>query len=100
MIGRDELAESARYQDALSEEHGWEEFCKVVGVEPMGLHYIAQQRALRMAMLLDGQDPRLLSRTEKTAVTLSDRATDMMPNLAALAMDGIVIGLHAARKSR
>jgi|SRR4051794_23880089 hypothetical protein len=98
MIGVDELAESARYQDALAEEHEFEDHCKLLGVDQEAIEYVAHQRALRCAMLLDGQDPRALSRTEKTPIDLSPAAQQMMPTLAALSLDGIAIGLDAARK--
>lgn len=100
MIGRDELAESARYQDALAEEHKWLDYCKLVNVDPEGLEYVAHQRALRAVMLIDGQDPSKRSRTEKTTVDLSPQAESLLLPLTALAMDGIAIGLDAARKAR
>ena len=98
MIGRDELAESARYMDALSEEHGFEKWAELQHINPEGLMYVAQQRALRAALLMDGQDPRLLSRTEKTKVTLSPVIRDLLPALSALAMDGMGIGISAGRQ--
>lgn len=98
MIGQDELSESARYMDALSEEHGFEKWAELNSIEPQGLTYVAEQRALRAAMLLDGQDPRLLSRTEVTTIKLSERIRDLMPALTAMAMDGMGIGIHAGRQ--
>jgi hypothetical protein len=98
MIGVDELAESARYQDALSEEHEFEDYCKLIGVDVEGLQYIANQRALRVAMMIDGIDPRTMSRTEKTPINLSPEAQRLMSHLTALSMDGIAIGLDAGRK--
>ena len=98
MIGVDELAESARYQDALSEEHEFEDYCRLISVDPEGLQYIANQRALRVAMMLDGIDTRTMSRTEKTPINLSPRAQELMTHLTALSMDGIAIGLDAGRK--
>jgi len=98
MIGKDELAESARYMDALSEEHGFEMWADLSNLDPDGLMYVAEQRALRAAMLIDGQDPTLLSRTEKTTITLSPEVQKLMPHLAGLSMDGIGIGLHAGRQ--
>ena len=97
MIGMEELAESSRYMDAISEERGFDGWCNSMNIDSEALMYVAEQRALRAAMLLDGQDPTLLSRTEKTAITLSERVRDLMPTLTALAMDGIGIGLHANR---
>ena len=52
--------------------------------------YVAGQRALRAAMILDGQDPNV---RVKTVVQLSPQVEKLLPTLAALAMDGISIGL-------
>jgi hypothetical protein len=98
MIGLDELAESARYMDALSEEHGFEKWADLSNLDAEGLIYVAEQRALRAAMLMDGQNPTLLSRTEKTTITLSPEVQNLMPHLTSLAMDGIGIGVHAGRQ--
>jgi hypothetical protein len=98
MISAEDLAFSARYQDAISDEHGHEKVFELGNVDADGLQYIAQQRALRVAMLLDGMNPRELSRTEKTEITLSEMAQHLMPSLTALAMDSIMIGVHAARR--
>lgn len=100
MIGQDELSESARYMDALSEEHGLESWASINNIDTEGLHYVAAQRALRVAMLMDGQNPMLLSRTEKTQITLSKQVEVLLPHLTALAMDGLGIGIHAGRQSR
>jgi len=98
VIGKDELAESARYLDALSDEHELDSVAHMLSLDPEGLMYVAEQRALRAAMLLDGNDPRKLDRTQKTQVTLSEEASSMMPLLTSLMMDGVCIGIHAARK--
>lgn len=98
MIGQDELSESARYMDALSEEHSFMDVSMMVNIDPESLIYVAEQRALRTAMLMDKQDPTLLSRTEVTTVTLSPEVKKLMPALTSLAMDGMVIGAHAARQ--
>jgi hypothetical protein len=99
MITLDNLSESARYMDALSEEHGFEGWARLADVDPEALSYVAGQRALRAAMIMDGQDPSKLSRTEKTTVNLSPHIREMLPTLTALSMDGLGIGLDAGRKA-
>src|SRR4051812_1258651 len=99
MIGQDQLAESARYMDAMAEEHGFVKWAELSNIDAKAMLYVAEQRALRAAMMMDGQDPRLLSRTEKTNVVLSDRAQELMPHLTGMAMDGMGIGVHAGRLS-
>ena len=98
MIGRDELAESARYTDALSEEHGFDTLAELQQIDGQGLMYVAQQRALRAAMLMDGQDPGKMSRTKKTKIVLPPMIRELLPALTALAMDGLWIGIHAGRQ--
>ena len=98
MIGQEELSESARYLDALSEEHSYTDLARMMDIDPEGLIYVAEQRALRAAMLMDSQDPTLLSRTEVTSVKLSLWVQKLMPTLTSLAMDGINIGIHSARQ--
>ena len=99
MIGFDELAESSRYMDALSEEQGYDAVVSLNGIDSEGLLYVAQQRALRAAMLMDGQDPSKLSRTVKTNVTLTKQIELMLPSLTALALDNLIIGVHAGRRA-
>ena len=99
MISVNELAEAARYMDAMAEEHGFTEWTKLSGIDADALQYVANQRALRVAMMMDGQDPSKLSRTVKTTVSLSPRIQKLMPHLTVLAMDGIGIGLDVGRKS-
>lgn len=99
-IGRDELAEASRYLDAMSEEHPVPFIVERYGVDIDGLVYVAQQRALRAAMVLDGQDPRLLSRTELSSVKLSPEAEALMPTLAAVVLDAIMVGLTVEQRRR
>lgn len=99
MIDVTALSESARYLDALSEEHDSDSWPYLFNVDQESLHYVAEQRALRCAMMMDGMDPTLLSRTEKTPVQLSEEAIALMPHLTALSMDGIAIGIHAGRQN-
>ena len=97
MITRDALLEAARYSDARSEEHGIDEWAAQNDIDLEGLMYVAQQRALRSAMIMDGMDPTLLSRTEPTEITLSDEAAAAMKYLAAVCMDGIAIGIAVSK---
>ena len=92
-ITKSELAEAARNTDALTEEYGLQETLRRRGIDLAGVMYIAEQRALRAAMLFDGQDPTELSRTETTQVQLSPRAQEVMAILQAVALDGVAIGI-------
>lgn len=93
MITSDALLEAARYSDARTEEHGLEQVIEQAGIDSEALAYVANQRALRAAMILDGQDPRKLSQTEDSSVTLGPEAAKMMSYLGAMFMDGVVVGI-------
>ena len=75
MITKSELADAARYTDALTEEYGLQETMRRQGIDLAGVMYIAEERALRAAMIFDSQDPTELSRTETTQVQLSPTGT-------------------------
>ena len=92
-ITKSELAEAARYSDALTAEYGLQETLRRRGIDLAGVMYIAEQRALRAAMIFDGQDPTELSRTETTQVQLSPRAEEVLAVLQAVALDGVAIGI-------
>ena len=93
MIGKTAFAEAARDADALTEEYGLQETLRRRVIDLAGVMSIAQQRALRAAMIFDGQDPTELSRTETTQVQLSPRAQEVMAILHAVALDGVAIGI-------
>jgi len=93
MIDKAALAEAARNTDAYVEEYGIEQWMRSRDLDPGAVSYVINQRALRAAMIIDGQDPSLLSRTEKTDIQLSERARELMPMLQAVVLDGIAIGM-------
>lgn len=96
MIGRDELYEAARYLDAQSDEGlTLPEITKGLDVEQDGLDATAEQRANRLAMLLDGQDPRKLSKTEVTHVKISADIARLIPLFMSIWLDGCSVGLRA-----
>lgn len=102
MIDRRTIMEAARYTDATLGEHGddIERFVVAEEVELAGLVYAAEQRAVRMAMILDGKDPRRMSQTHFTRVLLSPRAQAMIPTLAATWMDAFMAGRRATQIER
>ena len=97
MIDKEQLAEAARNMDALASEHSLEYVCEKQDVDPEALYWAANQRALRIAMIMDGQDPAKI--TQKQDVHLSEQAELLLPSLIQLSMDGIIIGLAARQYS-
>ncbi len=99
MIGKDQIAAACRHIDAISEEQqDFRAYMAERGVDAEGLTYIALQRALRAAMILNGQDPTKLSRTEFTPVSLPRELEAILPNLAALFIDGFAVRMQVDKE--
>jgi hypothetical protein len=99
MIGKDEIAEAARYADARAEELGLPGWCEANGVDLTGLLYVADQRALRAAMVMEGQNPQSLSPTEFSVVKLKPSTKALIPFLTSVILDGFAIGLTAKEQT-
>jgi hypothetical protein len=101
MIDRKSLLEAARYADARHEELGLEGWATQENIDYEALIYVGRQRGLRVALLLSGHDPRVLSQTEPTDVSdlLTPEAEELMSYFAAATMDGIAIGIKARNLS-
>lgn len=61
-----------------------------LGIEPMGATYVAEARALRMALLASGADLRL-----GEAPRLQKRQRDLIPVYAGIWTDGLAAGIRA-----
>ncbi|MFL5861148.1 MAG: hypothetical protein ACJ780_10245 [Solirubrobacteraceae bacterium] len=93
MIGKDQIAEACRYLDALSEEgHEFEDLLRERGIDPEGLFYVANQRAIRAAMIATGGDPRTLPRDRMSTVNLSPEAKALLMPLTLAWLDAFVAG--------
>jgi hypothetical protein len=95
MLGKDEIAEAVRYADARAEELGLPALCEAEDIDLDGLSYVAEQRGLRAAMMLDGQDPGKLSRSQATVVQLPPHIQKLVPFLATVWMDAFFAGRSA-----
>lgn len=93
-LTRDQLTAAVRANDAEVEapDGSLESWCDAHDVSVEDLAYVANQRALRAAMIIDGQDPRTLSRTEFTSVGLSVEAQELLLPLGATWLDGFAAG--------
>ena len=93
MIDYHEIGSTCSRMDTIAEERGLENVLRDMHVELRGLFDAAEQRAIRIAMILDGQDPRPLGRRQgKTNVNLSPRAREMLKYLQLAFVDGFVAG--------
>lgn len=99
MINRLNMMEAARYNDAQLAELGDDlhEWGKVNGIDLVGLAYVAEQRAIRMAMVDEGRDPTRLSQTHYSTVTLSAASQARIVTFASCWFDGFAAGVRAAR---
>ena len=93
MIDYREIASTCSRMDTLAEERGLEIVLRDEHIELRGLFEAAEQRAIRIAMIMDGEDPRPFGRMKgKQPVHLSPRARAMMRYLQMAFVDGFVAG--------
>lgn len=92
MIGRDEIAEAARYADARMTELGLPAWMVAYDLDQDGLMYVASQRALRAAMMWEGRDPRELDPSRLSLVRLGAQGERLMPLATANWLDGFAAG--------
>lgn len=89
-IDRDRILTAVRNADRETEIHGLQHWMQSHNVSISGLIYVANQRALRGAMVIDGQDP--TNRTT-TVVDLPPEIEAQLPTIAATWIDGFAAGL-------
>ena len=93
-ITKIELATASREADNTVERVGLENWLELHQVDFAGLHYVADQRALRAAaLLIDGMVPEQLKRGGFQVIHLSPKALSLMPVLLACVVDGFALGL-------
>ena len=89
--------QAARYGDAEAEEHGLPETCRKHGIDVDVLAHVAEQRAMRVALMASGRlDPQAMDGRRPTAIALSpdERRLQMLVLMPAY-MDGLYIGWRA-----
>lgn len=94
----DPLLLAARYNDAEAEEGGFEATCEKFGLNPKTVMYLAEQRALRHAMVVTGQGGQLkeMHRTGRATPFRPSQAQQQIMDLVLPAyVDAIVIGWRA-----
>lgn len=93
------LLMAARYNDAEAEDHPLHKVIEKHGLDAAAYMHIAEQRAIRAVMMMSGQDPTKMSRSEVTAIEFSDEQKALLPSLTSVYMDGIFIGWRANQLS-
>lgn len=92
------LIAASRYADAQAEELGLMGAIESNKIDAQTLLYAAQQRALRMVLLVSRGEQALvsLSQTEKTGIELKPFEQSMMEQFTITYLDGMFIGWKAA----
>jgi hypothetical protein len=94
---REALARAAREADSAVEHSGLVDWITTHRMDVADLHYVAEQRAMRAAMLLvDGATQEELKRNSVAGfrrVTLTPTAAMLLPILTACVLDGFAMGL-------
>lgn len=92
------LTEAARYSDAQCEEQGIEATVASSGLDLEAIVYVAQQRALRLTVLLNRGEQalkKLSSNSRFEVVSLSPTEEAMMESFTLGYLDGMFIGWTA-----
>jgi hypothetical protein len=89
----EEIASSARYLDSQTETRGGDEVLKELGIDWDSLRYVANQRAIRLMLVLSGKKlPTSMKHVKLTAIEEA-----VVDHLSMASMDGICIGIAAAK---
>lgn len=98
-LNLDDLAAACRCNDAELDAGGSVPTLMLnLGVDPTGAVYVAEQRALRVALLASGVSPELLASKAAFVVTphmLHKRQRDLIPIYAGVWTDGLATGIRA-----
>lgn len=93
-LTRDDLAAACSRNDLVVDAGGSVPALLMnLGVEPQGCVYVAEQRALRVALLHSGVMPTRFSTA--TARSLHKTQRDLIPVYAGVWIDGLVAGVRA-----
>lgn len=96
LIGIEQIAESLRYVDAISEEHQDQpRFWRERGVDVEGLMYVAMQSGLRSVMIIKGMNPNI---TKRTPVALTPDEVELQVKFAAAFFSGCAVGMDIQKK--
>jgi hypothetical protein len=97
MIGKDQLAEAVRYNDAISEEgRGLPRLLADLGIDAEGATYVAYQRALRALALVKGGDPEVWGGIAALGGLTAEQQA-ILSTLAAAFLDGLAAHARAAQ---
>lgn len=90
------LREAARYNDADAEEHGSSgKVVEAMGLDVAEVRHVAEQRAMRMMLVLTGRAGELRRATEYNelnAIPFNEREREQIETMTLAYIDGIAIG--------
>ena len=99
-LTRSDLADACQRNDIIVDAGGSVPgVMMTLGVDPMGAVYVAEQRALRVALLHSGVTPAILravaQRDAVIPLKLHKRQRDLIPIYAGVWTDGLIAGVRA-----
>ena len=95
MIRYEQIAATCRHMDAQADEGlDVEEVVTARGVDLDGLLRAAEQRAIRIALIMSGQDPRavIAGRTQPFGLNLDAKTRELLGPLQLAFIDGFIAG--------
>lgn len=93
------LAAAASKNDSESESKSFREVLADLGTDPDSISEAAEQRALRVALILTNDDAKL-AQIEHGGVSLSAAQRQILAIATTASLDGIAIGLRAAQQAQ
>lgn len=101
MIRYDQMAEAARNNDALAEERGVVDTVERLGIDYQDAVRIAEQRGLRMALIVTGETERLRQATRAnvpTPMPLSTQQRRLADWFKLVYLDGLTGGVRVQQE--
>jgi hypothetical protein len=99
-ITKDQLAAACRAQDNLADiGTAMGDILKQRGIDPADALYVAEQRALRMVLVLENR-LKEVDQTKLSPVSLSARERKVQAQFATIWLDGLVAGVKTGKESK
>jgi hypothetical protein len=92
MIGYEQVGEACHRMDDEAVAKGLEQTLAERGIEIEGLFQAAEQRAIRIAMIIAGIDPTSMAQDRKTPIGFPADIRELLPHLQLAFVDGFVAG--------
>lgn len=98
MLSYHDLGQAAAANDAMAEERSFNEAVEKAGLDRQGLQAFAEQRGIRIALLVTGQEERLkeiVRGNHPVPLQLDDNQQQIMAIATSAEIDGVAAGVRA-----